>query len=260
MNAEVIHALLRTRLYAVLARGFSVPSQEAKEWEAQAADIGTLLAAFEELPGAAPVTDTVRVFQRATAAVTDQPAIEAVTADYLELFVNLRSGAGIPPYETEYTGGSNDFFKNQQLADLMGFYSAFGVGPRGGDGSRERPDHVAMELEFFQFLVWKESRAREAGDAERVAVCVEAEQAFLREHLGCWTEVFARAVETNVCEGFYPALAKLLRDAVAWDADTLGITLRPLAALPSRPPEPEPMTCGATDFVPLESLRPEGEP
>ena len=260
MNAEVIHTLLRSRLYAVLARGFSAPPREAKQWESQVAETGTLLAAFQELPGAVPVADALRVFQRATAAATDQPAIEAVTADYLELFVNLRSGAGIPPYETEYTGGSNDFFKNQQLADLMGFYNAFGVGPRGGDGFHERPDHIAVELEFFQFLVWKESRAREAGDTEHLAVCVEAEQAFLREHLGCWLEVFARAVEKTVGEGLYPALAKLLRAAVAWDANTLGVTLRPLSALPPRPPEPEPMTCGATDFVPLESLSPGGEP
>ncbi|MGH9600934.1 MAG: molecular chaperone TorD family protein, partial [Terriglobales bacterium] len=119
---------------------------------------------------------------------------------------------------------------------------------------------IAVELEFFQFLVWKESRGREEGDAEHLAVCVEAEQAFLREHLGCWTELFTRAVEQAAGQGFYPALAKLLRAAVAWDAAGLGVTLRPLSALPSRPPEPEPMTCGAADFVPLESLRPGGEP
>jgi len=76
----------------------------------------------------------------------------------------------------------NEFQRATHLADIMGFYRAFGVEP-----DLERPDALTCELEFMHVLVAKKLRARSglSGDAgeEKARVCEEAEKKFLHEYL-----------------------------------------------------------------------------
>ncbi len=60
------------------------------------------------------------------------------------------------PYETEYTT-PDALYKAHQLADIAGFYRAFGL--EMSTENRERPDHLAAELEFMHFLALKEAQA-----------------------------------------------------------------------------------------------------
>ncbi len=91
-------------------------------------------------------------------------------------------------YETEY-GLPHEFRQSQELADLAGFYRAFGFGL--GGPVRERPDHVAVELEFMYALSLKEAYAASQGLMEAAEICADAERKFLRDHLGRWLILLA---------------------------------------------------------------------
>jgi TorA maturation chaperone TorD len=74
--------------------------------------------------------------------------------------------------------------KSFELADIAGFYRAFGVEITPGT---ERPDHIAVELEFMHLLAVKEvvAAGREDG-GEHARICRDARATFFRDHLGRW--------------------------------------------------------------------------
>jgi TorA maturation chaperone TorD len=118
-----------------------------------------------------------------------------------------------PPYETEYHSSSETFFRSQQLADVAGFYRAFGLDP--SQASPERPDHIGLELEFMAFLLMKKRLATETADtdpqaAEQACVCEEALRNFFRDHLAWWVTSFATGLRRRAGSGFYAAVAQLL--------------------------------------------------
>ncbi|MDO8616041.1 MAG: molecular chaperone TorD family protein [Dehalococcoidia bacterium] len=145
------------------------------------------------------------------------------------------AAAACPPYETEYTG-AHVFMSVQQLADVAGFYRAFGV--RLANGFRERPDHVAAELEFMYLLTFKEARALSRGEEENAGICRRAQARFLEEHLGRWLAPFAGRVRKMGQGAGRSRLARLARDFVAEDARRLGV--HPQAARTRARPEPAP--------------------
>ena len=127
-------------------------------------------------------------------------------------------------YETEL-GLPNEFRQSQEMADIAGFYRAFGF--QVGGEQRERPDHLATELEFLYVLSLKEAYAAEQGIDEHVEVCVEARRAFLRDHLGCWIGLFTQSLSRGVVsEGEanpYLWLSRLAARFVQADAQSLGL-------------------------------------
>lgn len=149
-------------------------------------------------------------------------------------------------YETE-CGLPNEFRQSQEMADIAGFYHAFGF--RVGGALRERPDHLATQLEFLYILSLKEAHAAEQGIEEYVEICEEARRAFLRDHLGRWIGLFAEGISRSAAgegeENPYTWLAHLARDFVLADARSLGVTLQALQFRKTAPtPLPADLSCG----------------
>ncbi len=97
-----------------------------------------------------------------------------------------------PPYETEYCPQTFSVYRAQHLADIAGFYRAFGLQP--SSRSPQRQDHISLELEFMAWLNAKTLYAFEQWDEDNENLCRDAQVRFFGEHLAWWTTAFALAV------------------------------------------------------------------
>jgi len=109
-----------------------------------------------------------------------------------------------PPYELEF-GKSEVIQRASDLADISGFYAAFGM-ELTGDVS-ERADHFSVESEFLAVLSAKAACAIESHDQEHLATVLDAQRAFLKSHLGRWFPAFSRRVMEFNPGSFYGRLA-----------------------------------------------------
>jgi TorA maturation chaperone TorD len=178
--------------WRLLALGFSPPADEAL------AEIEALAEALFEMRASAELEALVDAV-RATS-----PG--ELATEYAAVF---RKTVVVAPYEGSYE--LDPIRQGRQMADVAGFYRAFGAEAH-GPGS-ERPDFVGCELEFLSLLELRRLAAEEADeDGREVLDGIRA--AFLTDHAGRWlptffAEVRAAADDTSV----YRALA-VLGDAV----------------------------------------------
>ena len=95
---------------------------------------------------------------------------------------------------------------------------------------RDVPDHIAAELEFMYFLVFKEIQALENSDVDTTIDYFEKQRAFLREHLGAWVFEFADSIEKGAETEFYKNLARATKALVRHDLDHLSELALPEAS------------------------------
>jgi TorA maturation chaperone TorD len=176
---------------------------------------------------------------------------EALNEAYERTFGLLVSGP-CPPHETDYIDSKHAFQRSNALADVNGFYRAFGLTT--SQLRPERPDHAALELEFHAFLLGHERRA--AGELateaqrERLQVCREAQRRFLSEHLAWWTPAFARLLERETAGGFYEPVARFLAALIPAERAWLDVPPPPRFLVPSAPERPE--ACETCQLAPCE--------
>jgi len=148
-------------------------------------------------------------------------SLELLQAEHRRVF----GLAGSQCYETEI-GSPHEYRQSQEMADLAGFYRAFGFDV--GGAVRERHDHLAVELEFMYVLALKESYAatlERENNLEHFEISVDAQKKFLSAHLGKWMELFAKSLAHFAETGPYVALAHFADEWIKADARRLGITL-----------------------------------
>lgn len=203
VSTAIDRALARAGVY----RWFSKAFRESSRLNSGSA----LRQVLAELPG----------FDQATIPCVD---LSRLASEYAQLFShNLTPDC--PPYETQY-GSTHIFWQSQQLADIAGFYRAFGLelSPQ----AHERLDHLAVELEFMGYLALKEAHALERHQDAQGDVVQDAQRKFLNEHLGRWVSAFSSRVEAKLPGSAYARLAETLDGVVAWDCQRLGIQPEPL--------------------------------
>lgn len=126
-----------------------------------------------------------------------------IQVEYDRLFRN----GGLWLYTSEYTAKGH-FQKSNSLADIMGFYRAFGLKIEG-----ERPDALNVEFEFMHYLVFKWLRAVEQrleDWEEKITVCREAQAKFFSEHLYPGSRAVADRILAGQVGKFYPEITREL--------------------------------------------------
>ena len=156
------------------------------------------------------------------------PGEDDVDRAYWELFGHSVS-KDCPPYENEYYANHDVTFRSERLADIAGFYRAFGL-DRCGD-VRERIDHLTFEAEFLQIVIARQLYAADQGlDAAHVEVCRQAQRSFFVEHLGWWLPAFGVQLEALGGCSFYRGLGRFVRGFAASERAVLEIP--PFTELP----------------------------
>ena len=202
----VLVRLERASLYRLLGHALSRPEGLRLDALADAADtLGRALAPA--------VAEPLAQF----AAAARETDVTAVADEYGFLFDR---GARCPPYEGAWGDAPQLAGKPALLADIAGFYTAFG--PQPGVGQPDVEDHIAAECEFMSVLALKEAHALAEGDEDGLAVIGAAQSRFVGDHLGRWSASFADGLRDASPLPYYRALADLLRAWVAGESERLG--------------------------------------
>ena len=247
VSTTIDEALARAVLYHALSVGLQTPTT-ARFQEIGAHDHFTAaVTALEALkqPGYGAGFDAAAV-HLASATVPDADRAES---EFVRLFGHTARGL-VSACETEY-GPDNAFSQPQQLADIAGYYLAFGLGPV--TASESRVDHIACELEFMDFLNRKHAILLAGGFAdpaglETIEATERAERTFMRDHLGRFGRAFATRLVVEDRDGYFGALGQTLLALLTAECARLGVEAGP-TDLAVRPEEPDdtPMACGSAD-------------
>lgn len=152
---------------------------------------------------------------------------ESLTDEYSRLFIG---GDAIVLHETSYSGTG----RSTELADINGFYLAFGFDLR--EGQHEVADHLGVQLEFCSLLLLKQAYAQAQGWPDKFEIARDATKAFLADHLGRWVgKVYERAVERQAAP-VYQTLFEAVAAAVQRECQALAV-------------RPAPLMCSGPDFM-----------
>ncbi len=195
---DVLEARLQT--YSFASALFSAPSSEKfklltdKEFQKSALTSCTLLQSSGDLSSLAG-----RIL---TLVSEGKPAGE----DHTKVFGHTLS-KDVSPYELEHLKNKDVFAQTQSLADIQGFYKAFGLEVNG----LERADYFSMESEFLAFLILKELKALSDGQEDNAEICRLAQRDFFADHFSWWIADFTEKLCSEPSPPFYQLAAEFLR-------------------------------------------------
>jgi DMSO reductase family type II enzyme chaperone len=203
--------LLRGALYRALALGLAYPSPDVLE------RLTTQWKALSDASVAWP--DGVKeAFQDAARQLHDSDT-EALGPEHVRLF----GPAGrCSLHETSYGNAARLLGRSAHLADISGFYLAFGLQPAAVSTSPE--DHISIELEFMSLLSLKEAYALAEGWDDHLEVTRDAQRKFVQDHLGTWFDAMAAELRAADPHPFYAALGETLRRLVRDEVTRLNVS------------------------------------
>ncbi len=197
-------------LYKILSLGFSYPDE--KNWEILERQfcIGKDLFNGELL---SKLNDLEKCFKG------NRQKIDDVRCDYMSAF---DTGRKISPYETEYMTEKVSR-KPFELADIAGFYKAFGFNIVKDAVNKESVDHISIELEFMAILTWKHEYARNENQDENLKIVHKARMAFIKDHLAKWGFFYCEQINRLTGYEFYKKLARLYKLVLTAECDRYSI-------------------------------------
>ncbi|MBF0159671.1 MAG: molecular chaperone TorD family protein [Magnetococcales bacterium] len=214
-GADSLELLLRCAvLFRLIAQGFAWPYPSHRQ---------VLLQQLEAIPleHLAPDIGTAAAQLRQAWSCYDD---ERLQLDHSRLF---HGQAAIALHETAYGDGRRMGGQPVEMADINGFYRAFGFDL--ATEQRERPDYLGTELEFYSLLLVKQAYAMDQVWLEQEQVTAKASHDFLAQHLGRWVaslveEIRQKESSPDAPATPYQALSTLLMVAVTVECRRRSVT------------------------------------
>ncbi len=244
IEEDVRLTLLRSRLYQTLASALLYPDREFSLTVTTgrfSREIERLLKSVTGLKDRLLIKDWERMAKEVLSS-------EQLLNAYQQVFSHTISQT-CPPCELEYER-THVFQLTQQLADLSGFYKAFGA--QLVEKTSERVDHIAVEMEFMSWLTLKEAYfiQEENGDAQQIVA--DAQRKFFKDHLGRWAPLFLQKMLKQSPPEFYRIVAEAASSFLEFEKNLLGVNPRELrdTDFQSIPDFEEEPICGFSDSCP----------
>lgn len=131
---------------------------------------------------------------------------EELLVDYSRLFVGP-GGLLAAPYGSVYLERDRLVMGDSTMA-VMAFYSSHGLVL--DSEFKDLPDHIAVEIEFMHYLIFKEIEALDASDITTAVAVLESQDTFMNKFLCPWVDKFSGRMADGSETGFYRALAGCL--------------------------------------------------
>lgn len=192
---------MRGEVYKLLSRLYYVPDDAIFEQVAKLKE--ALNSVYPEIAKLVTVDATID--------------IEQLTVEFSKLFVGPFKLLA-PPYGSVYLESGRRVMGDSTMNAKNRYREA---GLAFSDNIKEAADHIALELEFMYFLVFKEMEAFENADNDSVLAFRERQIKFLVDHLGVWVSMFAQKVESHATFDFYKAIAEITKLFVLNDKDEM---------------------------------------
>ncbi|MCF6149887.1 MAG: hypothetical protein E3K37_14635 [Candidatus Kuenenia sp.] len=218
---EVEGLLIRSSLYQVLSACYLYPEGEklsflkSEDFQELVDNLGKINTCYHE----AGDTSVLITFLKSVRAEFEKIDIEDLQSTYNRI-VGHTISKDCPFYEGQY-GAAHVHQQVHELADIQAFYRAFGLDI--SEEEKERCDHVGVEFEFLQFLLFKQAYALENHGREEAEVCLEAQKKFLKQHAGKWIPLLSILLGKKAREGFYFAVSELTKEFMKLEMKLLGV-------------------------------------
>lgn len=211
-------AMARSRIYALLAKGFRYPDAENFSQLAEGAYAEAIAGALDVC-----AADKVGDFRESLAKLQSAGSRGDLEAAYISAFETNMPEPSVSLYEGSHHLQGN---KPGLLLELKSFYRVFGLTI--ADAENDLEDALTAELEFMQFLTAKQAQA-EQGALDK-SPYLRAQRDFLQRHLAAWLPALDVEAESKLKHPFYRALTALANDFVALDVKALERDVARLAA------------------------------
>lgn len=146
-----------------------------------------------------PASSFVEKMEEALSKYTD----EELLVNYAKLFVGPYELIA-PPYGSVYIDKERKVMGDSTIK-TMDFYREAGL--EISKDFKELPDHIAVELEFMYYLIFKEVEALGSSDIDAARRYAEMQNRFINSFLGLWINDFCEKIKNGTDNEFYKALA-----------------------------------------------------
>jgi TorA maturation chaperone TorD len=139
--------------------------------------------------------------------------LEPLKVDFAKLFVGPYK-LSAAPYGSVYLEGERKMMGDSTL-DIKNRYREAGLTM--AMNFKDAPDHITAELEFMQYLIFKEIEAISYLDIETAIGFIQKQKFFLEDHLMAWVPEFVSKIAEHAETSFYQSLAKTIESFLKED-------------------------------------------
>ena len=136
---------------------------------------------------------------------------EELRVEYAKLFVGPFELLAAP-YGSVYLDDGGRVMGDSTM-EVIDAYEKEGLSR--SDNFKDLPDHIAVEMEFMSYLIYKEREALDRSDSDAAKEYAEKQDDFLNNFIRQWVPEFCTKIKASTDNRFYSALAECVSVFIA---------------------------------------------